>query len=205
MRFFTSDQHFGHVNIINFCRRPFHSVDNMNKLLVQNWNEVVSPDDTVIVIGDFAMGQIKDTLPLAKQLNGKKTLICGNHDRPWVGSVGNKASDFEKYFKWERTYLENGFKIVSSGSIPIQLGGRYDAIMNHFPYDGDSHEEERFLDHRPVNNGMILLHGHTHSADRGQGNMVHVGVDAWDYYPVSEDTIVDILDERKELGQIDNV
>lgn len=34
--------------------------------------------------------------------------------------------------------------------------------------------------------------------------MVHVGVDAWDYFPVSEDTIADMLDKRKELGQIDD-
>jgi len=51
MIYFTADDHLGHKNIIRFCDRPFHNVHNMNKLLIQNWNEVVSHNDTVFVLG----------------------------------------------------------------------------------------------------------------------------------------------------------
>lgn len=45
--FFTSDTHFGHANIINLCKRPFRDVNHMNDMLVENWNNVVTDDDTV--------------------------------------------------------------------------------------------------------------------------------------------------------------
>lgn len=54
--FFTSDTHFGHANIINLCNRPFKDVNHMNDMLVENWNSVVSDDDTVFHLGDFALG-----------------------------------------------------------------------------------------------------------------------------------------------------
>lgn len=54
--FFTSDTHFGHANIINLCKRPFRDVNHMNDMLVENWNSVVTDDDTVFYLGDFALG-----------------------------------------------------------------------------------------------------------------------------------------------------
>ena len=54
--FFTSDTHFGHANIINLCKRPFKDVNHMNDMLVENWNNVVTDDDTVFHLGDFAFG-----------------------------------------------------------------------------------------------------------------------------------------------------
>ena len=53
---FTSDTHFSHCNIIKYCNRPFKDVDEMNKILIQNWNNVVRPDDIVWHLGDFALG-----------------------------------------------------------------------------------------------------------------------------------------------------
>lgn len=44
--FFTSDTHFGHANIINLCNRPFKDVNHMNDMLVENWNSVVSDEET---------------------------------------------------------------------------------------------------------------------------------------------------------------
>ena len=45
--FFTSDTHFHHANIIRFCNRPFRDVEEMDEILIRNWNEVVGPEDTV--------------------------------------------------------------------------------------------------------------------------------------------------------------
>lgn len=75
--FFTADTHFGHANIINLCKRPFTDVDEMDRVMIQRWNTVVKPIDTVWHLGDFAWHKPDE---YAKQLNGEKHLIIGNHD-----------------------------------------------------------------------------------------------------------------------------
>ena len=82
---FTSDLHFGHVNIIQYSGRPFTDVDQMNTSLIDRWNALVQPGDDVWVLGDVAMGHIADTLPLVGRLAGYKRLLAGNHDRCWDG------------------------------------------------------------------------------------------------------------------------
>lgn len=173
--FFTSDLHFGHANIIQYCNRPFASVDEMNAALIERWNDTVSDDDTVYVVGDFAMGKIAETLPLGKQLKGYKILILGNHDRP-----------FDNWDKWIDRYQEV-FDEVIPGQI-TQLFGRPFAIC-HFPFEGDSHDEDRYVDHRPIDYGYPLIHGHVHDAWKIKDNQFNVGVDVNDFRPVHIDEI----------------
>lgn len=77
--FFTSDTHFGHTNILQFCNRPFHSVQEMNEALINNWNNVVRPEDTVYHLGDFAFGGSQLWNDVLSKLNGHIYLILGNH------------------------------------------------------------------------------------------------------------------------------
>lgn len=81
--FTTSDHHFNHVNIIKFQgdHRPFESVEEMNAVMIARWNEVVMPNDWVIHVGDFALGQAHHVSDFVGQLNGNIVLIRGNHDR----------------------------------------------------------------------------------------------------------------------------
>src|ERR1700680_540882 len=88
---FTSDTHFGHENIIKYCARPFKTSWEMDAAMVNNWNGVVGPPDTVYHLGDFAFGrgaQPEYISKIAKQLHGKIHLIIGNHEKiaqgmPW--------------------------------------------------------------------------------------------------------------------------
>ena len=57
MIFFTSDHHFYHSNIIKYCQRPFHSVEEMNEEMIRRWNSVVGVDDTVYYLGDFSLAK----------------------------------------------------------------------------------------------------------------------------------------------------
>ena len=75
-----SDTHFFHENIIEYAERPFKSVEEMNNHMISKWNEVISPEDTIYHLGDFAMGK-ENVAELVTQLNGKIILILGNHDR----------------------------------------------------------------------------------------------------------------------------
>lgn len=191
MIWYTADTHFGHLNVINFCDRPFDDVDHMNSELIRLWNEKVDPDDTVIILGDFAMGKIAETLPIAQQLNGHKVLQLGNHDRPWIGNRHNAG----KQVRWNREYHDVGFTLMYNMSFEGMIGD-HDVVMSHFPYTGDSHDEDRFEEFRPTDDGKILLHGHVHDGWKVNDRMINVGIDVWDYAPVSEPELVNLLDRQ---------
>lgn len=184
-RWFTSDLHLGHRNIIKYCGRPFDDVAHMNWTMINRWNEVVRPDDTVWVLGDFAMGVIADTLAMVDHLIGHKILLAGNHDRCWSGH-GRRSEG------WAERYLDAGFDEVHQDTEEIDIDATT-LLMCHFPYQGDSHDEERYLEHRPVDHGTWLLHGHVHERWRRYGRMINVGVDANDFRPVSEEEISEML------------
>ena len=177
--------HFGHANIISYCARPFDNVGHMNEMLVQRWNDTVGSDDEVWVLGDVALGSIDDTLRLVGRLNGRKTLLAGNHDRCWAG-YGDKAQ------RWVDVYLDAGFDAVLQGWVPVTLGD-IDALACHLPYSGDSHDHDRFTAHRPPDEGKLLLHGHVHDSWQINGRQVNVGVDVWDYRPVRDDDLLAAL------------
>lgn len=94
--FTCGDLHLGHRGITKFLRpdgskeRPWDDVEEMNEALIANWNSVVHPKDTVIVLGDFVIN--RSTLPLAARLNGTKELVMGNHDTM-------RAEEYLVYFK----------------------------------------------------------------------------------------------------------
>jgi len=182
---FTADLHFGHTNIIGYCNRPFSDVATMDEELVRRWNDTVADADTVWVLGDVALGQIDHTLGLVHRLAGRKLLLAGNHDRCWVGN-GRRAQ------AWTGRYLEAGFAEVHQGEMALDIdidGARVGVTACHFPYRGDSHDEDRYLDHRPVDRGGWLLHGHVHDRWRQRGRMINVGVDTWDYRPVNAEVV----------------
>ncbi len=80
MKRYISDYHIGHANVLRFDARPFSSLDEMHDTIIDNWNRVVSPDDEVYILGDFAWNN--DTgIEVLHQLKGRKYLIIGNHDR----------------------------------------------------------------------------------------------------------------------------
>lgn len=91
-----SDTHFGHQNICKFVNedgsplRPWDNADEMDEVLVNNWNSVVKPADTVYHLGDVVMN--RKALPIMTRLNGKKKLVLGNHD------IFDVYDDYAKYF-----------------------------------------------------------------------------------------------------------
>lgn len=183
--FFTADTHFGHVNIIRYCNRPWDNVDDMNEGLIRLWNETVGPDDVVYHLGDFAMGKIADTLPIVKRLNGTIRLVPGNHDRCWPGH-GKKAE------KWLGRYLEAGFFDITHPQIAC---GIWD--LCHFPFAGDHTNKDRYADWRPTDRGYPLLHGHVHDKWKINGEQINVGCDVWDYRPVEYSELCDLYHNRE--------
>jgi calcineurin-like phosphoesterase family protein len=98
----TSDHHFFHENIIKYENRPFSSIDEMHKVLIERWNCVVGPDDTVYHLGDVGLARFDRLKPVLNQLNGHKILIAGNHDersKGWWSRAGfitvKKSHEFQ--------------------------------------------------------------------------------------------------------------
>lgn len=188
---FTSDTHFSHQNIIRYCDRPFEDTDHMDEEIIRRWNEVVAPIDTVYHLGDIALGTIAKSLPKVARLNGHKIAVLGNHDRPFM-RAGKNDED-----RWWDEYRQVFDHVVHWAGMNIDLYGT-DFALSHFPYTGDHTPEDRHSDVRPVDNGLPLIHGHTHTTNRltfsAKGTpQIHVGQDAWDYRPVSDEEIFYIL------------
>lgn len=80
MNLYTADLHFGHRSVINFDHRPFADVEEMDRMLIYFWNNRVSKDDQVYILGDFAYHNEKSEEWYLRQLKGHKHLIIGNHD-----------------------------------------------------------------------------------------------------------------------------
>jgi calcineurin-like phosphoesterase family protein len=187
-QFLTSDLHLGHVNIIEYCNRPYKDVPEMNADLVERWNSMVSPEDEVFIIGDLAMGRLDDSLVYVGLLNGTKHLVPGNHDRMF-GCQGTKHAHAVQ------RYVDAGIADVLDDQIVLELIPSFHVVVNHFPYQGDSQDghEDRFQDRRPNDLGNRLVHGHCHGQWRRNNRMIDVGVDAWGGYPVTFGDVVDLF------------
>lgn len=204
-RFWTSDLHIGHLNIIPFCGRPFEKdvvehfalgdatvqipdVDAMNQAILDNYNSVVSPIDEVWFVGDVVMGTFSVNIEFMRRFHGRKFLVPGNHDRC------HKMSP--KWAKWQPSYEAVGFTVLPS-QMMVDLAGEAVKVC-HFPYTGDSQGEDRYSGLRPDDEGHWLIHGHTHSDQRvdREHRMLHVGVDAWDLTPVSDDQLISLMKEE---------
>jgi len=83
MYFFTADEHYGHYKVIEYCNRPFTSVEQMDSELITRFNAKVSASDITVHIGDFSLLRWKRVQHYIKQLNGNHIFIQGNHDR-WL-------------------------------------------------------------------------------------------------------------------------
>lgn len=87
MKWFTSDQHFYHENIIDLVCRPYKTVKAMHKDIISKYNSRVDDSDTVYIIGDLFWGKHCELLqPILSKLKGHKHLILGNHDelKPFI-------------------------------------------------------------------------------------------------------------------------
>lgn len=107
--FYSADLHLGHYNIIKHSNRPFRSVEEMDKKLIENHNSVVSNDDDVYFIGDLCY-KSNDPIKYLKQLNGKKHLIIGNHD----GSITKNPVARKMFVEIEhyKEILDNNRRVI---------------------------------------------------------------------------------------------
>lgn len=190
MIFFTSDPHFGHYNVIGYCNRPFDEVSQMNEFLVERWNEVVGPEDTVYVLGDFSLGKNWVT-QYGPRLNGTKHLISGNHDHCHPLHYKKNEEKRQRMFK---LYYDAGFHSIQT-EMKMEIAGQT-VKLHHMPYRSDHTADVRYKELRPTDEGGWLLHGHVHDLWKINGKQINVGVDVWNFTPVPITEIERIIREN---------
>lgn len=166
MKYFTSDTHFGHTNVIKYENRPFETVEEMDEALIKNWNQKVKANDEVYILGDFSFYKAEKTMDILKRLNGKKYLIRGNHDY----YLDDKNFD-KTLFESINDYLsiKDNKNIICMFHYPI-------AVWDRMHY------------------GSIHLYGHIHSkmelVDYKEKLAFNVGCDVNNYEPITLDELI---------------
>lgn len=197
MIYFTSDSHFWHARVIEYCNRPHLSVEEMNEDMIKKWNEIVKPEDTVYCLGDFSMA-FRSVEIYSFRLNGTRFLVPGNHDQNH--SYHKRSRKKENQEKWIQKYKDYMWNVLPEQFV-LDIPGVGTFNLCHHPYAGPYELEgggDKYEKWRPKDDGRILLCGHVHEKWRTRRSpngtlMINVGVDVNNFYPISIDEIVAII------------
>lgn len=169
MIYLTSDFHFNHQKPFIYEPRGFSSAEEMNDCIIQNFNEMIKPEDDVYVLGDLMLGgaeRHEAGLQLISSLNGKLHLVRGNHD-----------SDK----RWG-AYKELPNVVEMENAIYLRYKG-YNLYLSHYPTLTSNYDYDKAIKARLLN-----LCGHTHTKDpffhSEIGYTYHVELDCHDMRPV---------------------
>lgn len=178
MIYFTSDTHFNHENVIQYSKRPFASLEDMECVFIHRWNQRVKPGDLVYHLGDFALSwgakHAEKIDRILASLNGTKILIKGNHDRKEVTSN----------WRWSAVY--------DLKEIKVDLGGEHRQKITLCHYAMRTWPS--------VHYGAWMLYGHSHGSMPDTGGLtMDVGVDCHDYRPISIEEVAAFMQDRKPL------
>jgi len=187
--YFTSDPHYWHANVINYCNRPFASVEEMNEAMISNWNKVVTPDDTVYCLGDFSLAA-RAVEVYTPRLNSTKLLVPGNHD--FCHSYHKKGRSEENRAKWKAFYGQHGWTVLPEQTT-LDIPGVATVNLCHHPYVFMHPGDDKYEKWRPKDDGRWLLCGHVHEKWKVVGRMINVGVDQWNFAPVPVTEIEKII------------
>lgn len=200
MRWFTADWHIGHSNIIKYCDRPFLDVESMDRALIDHANYLLGAEDELWILGDIALGPIEESLTKYSELKAKLFIVTGNHDRPHPSYTSKDNKD-----DWLVKYKElTGAESIVNGNTMLTLANGMSIHVSHFPrltQDNRKEPIDHFAQFRPANDGVPVLHGHTHGLWRQKDDNLDVGVDAWGGQLVSEDTVIRYLKTSQNVSK----
>lgn len=172
--FFTSDHHFGHKNIINFSNRPFESVEEMDEVMIQRWNERVGADDEVYHLGDVGLSSSGKLRKILERLNGTIYLIKGNHEK--------SAEACHSRFAWIKDYYE-----LTIEDTDFERGEQMIVLFHYALREWNASHW-----------GTYHLYGHSHGSlsDDSQARAFDIGVDCHDFYPLSYSEVKAIMNKK---------
>ena len=165
--FLISDTHFNHNKPFLYEPRGFHSVQEMNETIINNWNNTIHPDDTVYLLGDVMLGNLEEGLRLIKSLNGHIRLAIGNHD------TDVRLTAFKNIFE----DIQFGYKLSFHNKV---------FLLTHYPTLTGNFD----------NSKTFSIHGHTHNKNIHQDKeehqlMFNVSCEAINCTPIALESIND--------------
>ncbi|MDO4500474.1 MAG: metallophosphoesterase family protein [Erysipelotrichaceae bacterium] len=142
MKYFISDLHFFHGNILNMDKRNFSNITEMQEHIIAKWNSKVKEDDEVYILGDLSWEKGINTYNLLTKLHGKLILVEGNHDAWYLDDP-----NFDDYiFEDVRNYME------------INMKDKF-LVLSHYPmffYNHQFHKNDsKYM--------TYMLYGHVHN------------------------------------------
>lgn len=176
MIWFTSDLHLCHDHKSVYAARGFRNVDDMNETIIMNWSKVVDDDDDIYILGDLVSHDYTYGLQLISLLPGKKHIILGNHDTE----------------RRVRLYESSGlFESIKYADVIFTKS--YAFYISHYATLCTVFQNSRYF---------VSLCGHMHTTNKwldwDKGLIYHVEVDAHNFFPVSLDTILNEIDEKRK-------
>ena len=165
--YFTSDTHFRDPRGLRIDRRPYRTVAEHDAALVRLWNETVGPEDEVWHLGDFAH-------PKRPERIGELLAALNGVKRLVIGNNDGEATVRHPAWASVQHYAET------------TLDGTA-LVLCHYP----------FRTWNRMGRGVVNLHGHSHGRLKPMPRQYDVGVDAWDYRPVTLQTILSSRPRRR--------
>ena len=195
--FVIGDTHFSHTNIIKYCDRPFKSSVEMDETLIDNWNGVVSDDDLVIHVGDFALGgDPNKAVNIMRRLNGRIILTPGNHDRNDFLKAYRKAFGFDKISikQYYSTLFQEG-KTVLFSHYPTDVQFSFPEHPGYFPNPKG-----------PLKGFLVSyhIHGHIHNKPSRFPQQYNVSVECINYTPILLTEVLNTLYAANGRSSQDN-
>lgn len=170
MIYFTSDEHYGSKRTLNLSKRPFKNPDQMDEVIISNFNSIVKNEDDVWHLGDFG-----DFTNL-RYLPGYHHLIMGNYE--WEECKKKFNNDFQEYKKY--LLMDVGF---------IDVFPSHHLIINHVIYKMVHEPQYCVKDAKYAPKEIFNLFGHIHGRQMVKRYGIDVGVDAHHFFPISIDDV----------------
>lgn len=169
MIYFTADTHFGSLRTLELSKRPFKTTDEMDQYIIDQWNNIVGPDDYVYHLGDFGNYSVRS------KLHGNIILILGNYDEAFLSSNKDNPKEIQKMAN-DFTHIYQHL-VLPISKLDVDISSVQDKI------------KELYLVHKPNDclriSNTFNLFGHIHGRQLVKRYGIDVGVDAHHFRPVS--------------------
>lgn len=180
MNYYISDLHLNHKNILAQNARPFQSVQEMNNTLLKNWNQKVTDQDDVYILGDLFY-EAKDSETILTQLKGKKHLILGNHDSRWL------SEDLRSFF----VSIDSSLEIIDQN---------HTIFLCHYPMVSYPKQSRAYMIHGHIHNDTlfdywpILLN---------RNRILNAGVDINHFEPVTfNELVINNINYKNQMKEL---
>lgn len=178
MIYVSSDLHLGHNKPFLYEPRGFKSIEEHDEAIVKNWNDTVTDDDVVFILGDLMLNDNEHGMECLRQMKGHKIIVRGNHDTDTRVQLYSTLDNVE-IAGYATQFRYNGVSLYLS---------HYASLTSNWDYD------------KPLKARVVNLCGHVHTQNKwhdwDKGLIYHVELDAHGNKPKLLDEIIQEIKEK---------